>query len=81
MFILMKQSAVVLLHNYKGAFFDSPYVDAFGEADPNMRRGKPLTLSHVRYDRLRALYAAHQIPDEIRRYQDTTGRQIHWPSF
>ena len=79
-FVLMKQSAVVLLHGSKGCFFDSPYVDVFGEADPNMRRGKALHLSAPRYERLQALYVAHAIPDEIRRRSDRSAH-VDWTHF
>ena len=77
----MKQSAVVAISHSKGAFLDPPYLDAFGEPDPNMRRGKPLTLSPPRYERLQALYTAHGIPDEIRRISEQQPRAIDWMSF
>ena len=80
-FLLMKQSALVVLHNTSGAYLDSPYVDAFGEADPNMRRGKPLWLNIKRYEKLQAIYSQHTIPDEIRQFQERSRRGIDWTSF
>ncbi|KAL8129744.1 hypothetical protein V2J09_018899 [Rumex salicifolius] len=51
-FLLVKRNA-------RRALWPSPYLDAFGEEDPEMRRGKPLYLNEERYSDLNYMVASH----------------------
>ena len=76
----MKRSGVFLMHGDAGAFYDSPYVDANGETDNDMRRHKPLYLNQARYERLQNIYASQGLPAEIARLQDPY-RVTNWRFF
>ena len=54
---LLGNSSVLLLRGEYAAVYGSPYVDAHGETDVGLKRGKPLTLSGKRYAGLAALWA------------------------
>jgi hypothetical protein len=59
-----KSSAVLLATGGQAAYYGSPYVDAHGEEDVNLRRGKPLTLCPRRYAALTALWATGGVARE-----------------
>jgi hypothetical protein len=40
-------------------------VDQYGEEDPNLRRGRPLSLSHTRYERLNQTHRQHGVAKEV----------------
>ena len=44
-----------------------PYLDAHGETDLGLKRGKPLFLNKKRYDELRKLWLTHGIPSFVAR--------------
>uniref|UniRef100_A0A0D9UWR3 E3 ubiquitin-protein ligase n=1 Tax=Leersia perrieri TaxID=77586 RepID=A0A0D9UWR3_9ORYZ len=48
-FLLVRKTTILLQRSVRLAFWPSPYLDAFGEEDHDMNRGKPLYLSHERY--------------------------------
>ncbi len=60
-------SAVVLLRGAFSAPFGSPYVDAHGEPDVGLKRGKPLRLAPRRYAVLRELWARGGVGREVTR--------------
>ena len=65
-FLRIRECSVVLLAGpNKGCFFKSPYVDQYGETDPNLRRGNPLQLCPEKYRKIYKLWLNHQIPQEI----------------
>ncbi|XP_015697922.1 E3 ubiquitin-protein ligase PRT6 isoform X2 [Oryza brachyantha] len=51
-FLLVRKTTILLQRSIRIAFWPSPYLDAFGEEDHDMHRGKPLYLSQQRYGAL-----------------------------
>ena len=64
---MVKKCVVLLLHAQKGFFHNSPYLDAHGESDLGLKRGKPLFLNDGRYNELVKLWINHQICSFIAR--------------
>lgn len=58
-FLLIKRTTILLQRSSRQAPWPSPYLDAFGEEDHEMARGKPLYLSDDRYSALAYLVASH----------------------
>lgn len=51
-----------------GSWMLAPYLDKYGEVDPGLRRGRQLSLSQKRYDRLfRDVWLHQGIPTTIAR--------------
>lgn len=63
--LLINKGSILLFRDNRATFYPSPYVDQYGEEDPNLRRGRPLSLSEGRYERLTALYRNHGVPREV----------------
>jgi len=61
LYILDKQCVVVVVQEGRGSFQNAPYFDAYGETDPGLRRGRPLTLNKRRCDHLRDLWVGHKL--------------------
>ena len=57
-FLLLRQTCVLILNNAHACIYSSPYLDSHGEEDPSLRRGKPLFLDESRYRALNLLWAA-----------------------
>ncbi|KAI9027159.1 hypothetical protein CLU79DRAFT_26254 [Phycomyces nitens] len=66
-FLSVKRCVLILLHNGNGWFIDAPYLDAHGEVDQGLRRGKPQYLNTKRYSEIRKLWLQHTIPVYIAR--------------
>ncbi|RLN23509.1 hypothetical protein C2845_PM07G01520 [Panicum miliaceum] len=60
-FLLVRKTTILLQRSARLAFWPSPYLDAFGEEDHEMQRGKPLYLSQERYRALTYLVASHSL--------------------
>ncbi|XP_049342703.1 E3 ubiquitin-protein ligase PRT6-like isoform X1 [Solanum verrucosum] len=58
-FLLIKKTTVLLQRSARQASWPSPYLDAFGEEDSGMNRGKPLYLNEERYAALTHMVASH----------------------
>ena len=67
MFYLPHECLVVLLSGSLAAYHPSLYLDAHGEEDRHLRRGKPLFLSPSRQAALMRLWLGHRIPVEVSR--------------
>ncbi|XP_072842308.2 E3 ubiquitin-protein ligase UBR1 isoform X2 [Pogona vitticeps] len=71
-FLKIKECKVVLIGGKtRGSFYPAPYLDEYGETDPNLSRGNPLHLCHERYRKLQLLWQQHCIIEEIARSQET----------
>lgn len=68
--LLMNKGSSLLFRDARAIFYPSVFVDEYGEDDPNLRRGRPLSLSQARYDRLTQLYRQHGAAKEV------TGRRL-----
>lgn len=60
-FLLVRKTTILLQRSARLTFWPSPYLDAFGEEDHEMQRGKPLYLSQERYAALTYLVASHNL--------------------
>ncbi|KDP35634.1 hypothetical protein JCGZ_09072 [Jatropha curcas] len=58
-FLLIKRTTILLQRCARQAPWPSPYLDAFGEEDTEMHRGKPLYLNEERYAALTYMVASH----------------------
>ncbi|KAL2502824.1 E3 ubiquitin-protein ligase [Forsythia ovata] len=58
-FLLIRRTTILLQRSARQAPWPSPYLDAFGEEDVEMRRGKPLYLNEERYAALTHMVASH----------------------
>nr|XP_043618780.1 E3 ubiquitin-protein ligase PRT6 isoform X1 [Erigeron canadensis] len=58
-FLLIRKTTILLQRSARQARWPSPYLDAFGEEDIEMNRGKPLYLNEERYASLSYMVASH----------------------
>ncbi|CAL0328232.1 unnamed protein product [Lupinus luteus] len=58
-FLLIRRTTIILQRSARQAPWPSPYLDAFGEEDFEMNRGKPLYLNEERYAVLTYMVASH----------------------
>ncbi|KAG9454677.1 hypothetical protein H6P81_007581 [Aristolochia fimbriata] len=58
-FLSIRRTTVLLQRSSRLAPWPSPYLDAFGEEDHEMHRGRPLYLSEERYAALTFMVASH----------------------
>jgi len=73
--VLRISSSDILI--FRGAFcasYPSLYVDAYGEEDRGLRRGKPLILSSDRFNALDKLYRAKGIAQEVTKIRSHSDR-------
>uniref|UniRef100_A0A670I4H8 E3 ubiquitin-protein ligase n=1 Tax=Podarcis muralis TaxID=64176 RepID=A0A670I4H8_PODMU len=71
-FLKIRDCKVILIGGKtRGSFYPAPYLDEYGETDPNLARGNPLHLCHERYRKLHLLWQQHCIIEEIARSQET----------
>ncbi|KNC99335.1 uncharacterized protein SPPG_05583 [Spizellomyces punctatus DAOM BR117] len=66
-YFIIKKCVVLLLHCDNGFFINPPYLDAHGEVDLGLRRGRPQYLNQRRYDEIRKLWLAHGVPSYVAR--------------
>ncbi|KAI9321086.1 hypothetical protein BX666DRAFT_1851833 [Dichotomocladium elegans] len=66
-YLSIKRCVLILLHNGNGWFLNAPYLDAHGEVDQGLRRGRPQYLNLKRYAEIRKLWLQHNIPVYIAR--------------
>lgn len=60
-FLLVRKASIMLLNRRSAFLYPSPYLDAYGEEDPGLRRGRPLKLNLERYQQLKLLVLQHKI--------------------
>ena len=62
-FFLLQECDALIMHGLKAAYFDSPYVDFYGETP--RYRGRPLNLDLDRYHTLRSLWSGHLVREKV----------------
>ncbi|KAG2217780.1 hypothetical protein INT45_011837 [Circinella minor] len=67
LYLLIKRCSLLVLHNENGWFMQAPYLDAHGEVDEGLRRGRPQYLAVKRYADTRKLWLQHGIPAYVAR--------------
>ncbi|XP_027071493.2 E3 ubiquitin-protein ligase PRT6 isoform X1 [Coffea arabica] len=71
-FLLIRKTSILLQRSARQAPWPSPYLDAFGEEDKEMHRGKPLYLSEERYAALTHMVASHGLDRSSKVLRQTT---------
>ncbi|KAK6637539.1 hypothetical protein RUM44_007961 [Polyplax serrata] len=67
-FLRVRECEILLLATpNRGCCLPAPYLDRYGEADPGLSRGNPLTLSQEQYRKLKLLWLSHGIYEKIAR--------------
>ncbi|KAM3871508.1 E3 ubiquitin-protein ligase UBR1 [Diretmus argenteus] len=68
MFLRIRECEIVLMASKtRGSTYPAPYLDDYGETDPQLGRGNPLHLCPERYRKLNQLWQQHCILEEIAR--------------
>ncbi len=65
-FLLLKQTCVMVMRHKRKSQWGSPYLDEHGEEDNELHRGKPLHLSVERYQGLEHLWLSHRFDHDFR---------------
>ncbi|XP_010543302.1 PREDICTED: E3 ubiquitin-protein ligase PRT6 [Tarenaya hassleriana] len=71
-FLLIRRTTILLQRSARQSPWPSPYLDAFGEEDLDMRRGKPLYLNEERYAALTYMVASHGLDQSTKVLAQTT---------
>ncbi|XVE76368.1 hypothetical protein DITRI_Ditri12bG0166800 [Diplodiscus trichospermus] len=71
-FLLIRRTTILLQRCARQAPWPSPYLDAFGEEDIEMRRGKPLYLNEERYAALTYMVASYGLDQNSKVLGQTT---------
>lgn len=71
-FLLIRRTTILLQRCARQAPWPSPYLDAFGEEDIEMHRGKPLYLNEERYAALTYMVASHGLDRSSKVLSQTT---------
>ncbi|KAJ7726568.1 hypothetical protein DFH07DRAFT_1000781 [Mycena maculata] len=66
-FFLVKRCMLLYLYSNNGTFSPPPYLDAHGEVDVSMRRGRRQYLHFARWEEVRKTWLGHGIPTIIAR--------------
>ena len=72
-FLLLKQSSLLLVRGSRASVFLSPYLDSHGEEDIGLQRGRPLFLNTQRFEALEALWMLHGFDTDTRILRQTHG--------
>ncbi|KAF4325043.1 hypothetical protein G195_001661 [Phytophthora kernoviae 00238/432] len=68
--LLLEQCRIAVVGGSMAAYFPCPYVDAHGEEDIGLQRGRPLRLDMARYRYLESLWLSHRIFTEVSRQRN-----------
>lgn len=67
-FLNVRKCSIVYLFRMSGSFTPAPYIDKYGETDPQLRHGRQLFLNQKRYDSMiRSTVLNHGVPSLISR--------------
>ncbi|KAF8879924.1 hypothetical protein BD779DRAFT_1550399 [Infundibulicybe gibba] len=80
-YFLVKRCSLLYLYAASGTFAQSPYLDAHGEADISMRRGRRQYLHHARWEDIRRTWLTHGIPTMIARKLEGTLDSGGWETL
>lgn len=80
-FLVVKESFVLLLHADGGSIMSAPYLDIHGEVDLFLRRGTPQFLNPQRYEQIRQMWLSHSIPAYVRRKMESSYSYTRWGSW
>ncbi|KAI9278777.1 hypothetical protein BDA99DRAFT_554385 [Phascolomyces articulosus] len=80
-FLVIKESLVLLLHADGGSIMNAPYLDTHGEVDLFLRRGTPQYLNPQRYEQIRQMWLSHAVPAFVRRKMESSYSYTRWESW
>lgn len=83
-FLRVRECQILLMANKnKGCFYSAPYLDAYGETDPGMRRGNPMYLCPARYRKVEKLWHTHSVAEEVAHYLESNRNllSIDWTNL
>ncbi|KAI7848553.1 hypothetical protein BDC45DRAFT_471139 [Circinella umbellata] len=80
-FVVVKESLVLLLHADGGSIMNAPYLDTHGEVDLFLRRGTPQYLNPQRYEQIRQMWLSHAVPAFVRRKMESSYSYTRWESW
>ncbi|TDL22308.1 hypothetical protein BD410DRAFT_256866 [Rickenella mellea] len=80
-YFLVKRCSLLYLYAGNGAFVQAPYLDAHGEIDILMRRGRRQYLHNARWDEVRKTWLNHGIPTLIARKLESTVDSGGWETL
>ncbi|KAI0321477.1 hypothetical protein OF83DRAFT_1051178 [Amylostereum chailletii] len=81
LFFLVKRCSLLYLHAGNGCFTQSPYLDAHGEIDMSMRRGRRQFLHPARWEEVRKIWLNHGIPTLVARKLEGTVDAGGWETL
>ncbi|GLB36806.1 putative zinc finger in N-recognin (UBR box) [Lyophyllum shimeji] len=80
-YFLVKRCSLLYLFANNGTFAQSPYLDAHGEIDISMRRGRRQFLHYARWEDVRKNWLNHQIPTIVARKLESTLDSGGWETL
>ncbi|KAI9317943.1 hypothetical protein BX666DRAFT_1565983 [Dichotomocladium elegans] len=80
-FLVVKESFVLLLHADGGSIMSAPYLDSHGEVDIFLKRGTPQFLNPQRYEQIRQMWLSHGVPAYVRRKMESSYSYTRWESW
>ncbi|TFK28429.1 hypothetical protein FA15DRAFT_584399 [Coprinopsis marcescibilis] len=80
-YYLVKRGTLLYLNAGNGTFHPSPYLDAHGEADLSMRRGRRQYLHFPRFEEVRKVWLNHGIPTIVARKLESTLDSGGWETL
>ncbi|KAJ7725312.1 hypothetical protein B0H16DRAFT_1384303 [Mycena metata] len=80
-YFLVKRCMLLYIYGNNGTFSPPPYLDAHGEVDISMRRGRRQYLHYARWEEVRKTWLAHGIPTVIARRLDSALDSGGWETL
>ncbi|KAH7326576.1 hypothetical protein B0I35DRAFT_423064 [Stachybotrys elegans] len=78
----IRKCAIIFLYRMSGSFGQAPYIDKYGETDPQLRHGRQLFLNQKRYDSLiRNMVLSHNVPSLISRRLESEINNGGWDTM
>ncbi|XP_048127654.1 E3 ubiquitin-protein ligase PRT6 isoform X2 [Rhodamnia argentea] len=77
-FLLIRRTMILFQSSARQALWPSPYLDAFGEEDIDLNRGKPLFLNEERYAALTYMVASHGLDQSTKVLRQTSIGALFW---
>ncbi|KAF8837246.1 hypothetical protein BDN67DRAFT_1014026 [Paxillus ammoniavirescens] len=78
LYFVVKRCSLLYLYATNGSFAQSPYLDAHGEVDISMRRGRRQYLHNPRWEEIRKTWLGHGVPTAIARKLESTVDNGGW---
>ncbi|KFA48485.1 hypothetical protein S40293_00366 [Stachybotrys chartarum IBT 40293] len=81
-FLNIRKCSTIYLFRMSGSFSPAPYMDRYGDTDPQLRHGRQLYLNQKRYDSLiRNTVLSHGVPSFISRKLEAEINNGGWDTF